>query len=506
MKTRLFPGISDKIRAGYYAVVMVLVGFAGLTILEIQYIQAKMAFAEDISELLNVTLEVRRFEKNYFLYHQPDDLHENRVYLERAREIMKRKDGRFQGLATPEQLAVLRRDLELYSALMLDYEKRLLPGGSATSPGSRERLEIEGKVRTSGKRITTIAEAMSRIERRNLNELLHDSMRIVLLAAAALTLVGILAARVLSQKVSRPLKQIEERMRRIADGRFESLQIDSRESEIVSLSAALDRMLHELDVRQRQLVRSEKLASLGTLLSGVAHELNNPLSNISTSAEILKEEMGEQGGDMERDLLDQIVGQTDRAKSIVRSLLDFSREREFRREMVRLQPLIEETLRFLRGQIPVEIEVTLDVEPGTGAFVDRQRMQQALLNLLKNAVEAVTPTEHGTADSSHSGQVIVRGRKRSAAFKDPDAVTFGALPPGPVVEIEVIDTGSGMPLPLLPRICDPFFTTKDVGKGSGLGLAIVFEIVAQHEGALSVKSNVGKGTVFTVSLPARDDA
>lgn len=503
MKTGLLPGISDKIRAGYYAVVVVLLGFAILTLLEIRYVQEKMAFGEDVAELLNVTLEVRRFEKNYFLYHQADDLRENRLYLQRAMQIMQKTDMLFQSLATPEQLAVLRRDLGSYSALMAAYEERLSFGRGRPSDAAGRR-EIESEVRTIGKRMTTIVEAMSRIERRNLDEVLRHSTRIVLLAVGALAMVGIGAARVLSRRVSRPLKQLEERMRTIAEGRFESVEIDSRESEIISLGAAFNRMLHELDSRQRQLVRSEKLASLGTLLSGVAHELNNPLSNISTSAEILKEEMEGHDEGLKRELLEQIESQTDRARGIVRSLLDFARDREFRREMVSLRSLVEETLRFVRGHAPTRVEVTVDIDPDIRVFVDRQKMQQAILNLLKNAIDGIDAMDAvGVTDVVPvAGRVIVRGRSRESASRDSEAIVFGALPTGAVVEVEVTDTGAGIPAVLLPRICDPFFTTKDVGQGSGLGLSIVHEIVEQHDGALSVRSKVGGGTTFVVCLPA----
>ena len=275
------------------------------------------------------------------------------------------------------------------------------------------------------------------------------------------------------------------------------MAIGSRDREIVSLTNALNRMLRERELHERHLIQSEKLASLGTLLSGVAHELNNPLSNISTSAQILAEEMGTGNCELAGELVGQIGEQTDRARNIVRSLLEFSRDREFRKEPLPLRPLVEETVRFLKGQIPpgVSVEVAVPAEitlPG-----DRQRLQQVFLNLVKNAVEAVPP---------ETGRVVVSARRVAAgAAPQTDAalVVHGAgLPGGDVIEIEVRDNGPGIPPEIRKKIFDPFFTTKDVGKGSGLGLFVVYEIIDEHDGSIAVGGAPGGGTLFTIRLPA----
>src|SRR5690606_131524 len=124
-----------------------------------------------------------------------------------------------------------------------------------------------------------------------------------------------------------------------------------------------------------------KLASLGTLLSGVAHELNNPLSNISSSCQILMEELHEGDAAFKTELLSQIDDQTNRARNIVRALLDFAREREFSKEPRSLANLLKETLRFLRGQVPAGVAVVTDIPEDIMVPVDGQRIQQALLNL-----------------------------------------------------------------------------------------------------------------------------
>jgi signal transduction histidine kinase len=251
-------------------------------------------------------------------------------------------------------------------------------------------------------------------------------------------------------------------------------------------------MLKELELRQKNLLRSEKLAALGTMLSGVAHELNNPLSNISTSCQILLEELDELGPAEQRERLGRIDEQTGRARNIVRSLLDFAREREFRREQVPLRPLVEQTIGFLRGDVPAKVAIKLDVPADISVFADPQRIQQACLNLVKNAVEALPGR----------GTVSVSARRVIASAGDAvgDASCDVA---GIAVDVVVADDGPGIAPDVLPRIFDPFFTTKAVGHGMGLGLFIVYEIVEQHGGCISVESKRGRGTTFRIRLPGQ---
>jgi signal transduction histidine kinase len=263
-------------------------------------------------------------------------------------------------------------------------------------------------------------------------------------------------------------------------------------------------MLKELELRQKHLVQSEKLASLGTLLSGVAHELNNPLSNIYSSSQILAEEIEDADLDYKRELLMQIEEQTVRARNIVRSLLDFSRDKVFTKESIPLQKLFEETIRFVKGQTPTGIEIKLDVPDNIFIIADKQRIQQALLNLIKNAIESI----------DNKGTVTITSR-RIIGEETMDFVNSVLLSEcklrkieenkGDVVYIKICDTGKGIPPQMISKIFDPFFTTKGVGKGSGLGLSIVHEIIEEHDGCIAVDSAEGVGTTFLIRLPIRDE-
>lgn len=195
------------------------------------------------------------------------------------------------------------------------------------------------------------------------------------------------------------------------------------------------------------------------------------------------------------ELLQQIDEQTRRAGSIVRSLLDFTRDREFKRESQVLAGLVTETLYFIKGQIPAQIHITSEIGANIVLQCDKQRLQQALLNLLNNAIAAL----------EGAGEIRIRAHlSQDGQFARASACSgfpVDCIPAGEIVEITISDNGHGITAEVLPRIFDPFFTTRDVGKGSGLGLYIVYEIIEEHGGCIVANSVPGQGTVFCIRLP-----
>jgi signal transduction histidine kinase len=505
---RYQSSIRQKITLGYFGTVALVVGLSLFTFLELRFLEKKIMFGEIISEFFDTTLEIRRFEKNFFLYGKRDDYLENARYAEKAQELLAKNLEGLKNISNPEQIDSLKSDLGRYQGLMKEYAAavpdsgRSAPGAGPSEYGMQKTI-LEGKIRETGKHIITVAEEISKTERRNLQSILSKSQRVLILSIFSFSLLAILIGQALSKLVVRPLKALEGSMREIAEGRFEKVSIDSHDREIVSLTTAFNKMLKELELRQRHLVQSEKLASLGTLLSGVAHELNNPLSNIYSSSQILTEEIEEADMAFKKELLAQIEEQTDRARNIVRSLLEFSREKEFRKEALPLRSVLEETIRFVKGQVPTKIEIRLEVPEHISIFADKQRIQQAFLNLIKNAIEAV----------SDEGEVVIRAKKHRAVEKTEETAEIynymkyrgKCTIEGDTVDIEIRDTGAGIPPEILHRVFDPFFTTKDVGKGSGLGLFIVHEIIEEHDGCIAVESEKGKGTVFFISLPIKSE-
>ncbi len=481
--------LRQKITYGYYAIGSLMIGLSLFAFVELRLIEEKILAGGLISEFFDTTLEVRRFEKNYFLYRQAADMAENRHFVSHAQTLLRENREAFGAFASAARIAALDDDLSRYGVLMDEYAR--------TGNAAAVHLDgLEARIRKLGQEIVAVAEEVARAKRTTLQTSVAR-YRLALLASIVLLALAVIAiGQILSRRVAQPLKNMEESMEAVASGKLMRLDMPANDREIASLVNAFNHVLRELELRH--LLRSEKLASLGTMLSGVAHELNNPLSNISSSCQILMEEGEQVDPAFRNELLGQIDEQTIRARNIVRSLLDFARDREFKSEPFNLLRLVEETLRFLKGQMTARIALSVEVPPDLALQGDRQRLQQALLNLVKNALEALEGAgEVRIGALLHEDAAVAPPLGSGAHFH----VLGRCVSRGPVVDIEIRDNGAGIPAAILPRIFDPFFTTKDVGKGSGLGLFVVFEIIEEHGACIAVESEPGRGTAFLIRLP-----
>lgn len=250
------------------------------------------------------------------------------------------------------------------------------------------------------------------------------------------------------------------------------------------LGEAMNRMASVLQLQseaarrraEEQIVQAEKLATVGQLAAGVAHEINNPLGGILLYANLLIESTP--ADDPRRQNMQRIVTQATRAREIVRGLLDFARQTPPRIERADLNRIVTDVLALLERHPQFQIvQVRLEESPvPLWVQVDVPKIQQVFVNILMNAVEAMR--EGGTL-----------------------TVRCGFSERGGFCRVAITDTGCGIPPENIPLLFDPFFTTKEVGKGIGLGLAISYGIVKQHRGDIEVQSTLGSGTTFRVLLP-----
>ncbi len=244
--------------------------------------------------------------------------------------------------------------------------------------------------------------------------------------------------------------------------------------ELESTCVRLQSTYMELADAQERLVQTEKLASMGQLSAGVAHEINNPLGSILLYSHVLLKQLGQNTGAKED--LEMIVREATRCKTIVRGLLDFARQSRVSKTRVDLREVIDDIISIESPAAhEAGVELRGEVDPDLGSVcLDVAQVKQMLVNLVQNAVDATT-----------------RG----------GSVTLSASANGRSVRIEVRDTGCGIPPENLSKIFEPFFTTKPMGKGTGLGLAIAYGVVKMHSGDITVDSVVGRGTTFRITLP-----
>lgn len=474
--------LRQKITLAYLLVAVLILAVSLFTFESLKRIETRILLSERISGIFETAMEIRRFERNYFLHAQAADLAENAAYINRLEAMLSDARQGYALLEAPGEIDALREQTGRYRQQIDLY--------AATPANAPQRSELEQQVRATGKELVSITEALVQAERKSMQTSL-SSFRITLaFIVAGLAVFMIALGQALSRRVAQPLQQMEGYVDAISAGSRDTLPQPSQDREIVSITLAFNHMLKELEVRQKHLLRSEKLASLGTLLSGVAHELNNPLSNIWSSCQILQEELNEAEPAHQQVLLAQIDEQCERARHIVSSLQDFARERSFNREHFPLRQLVEQTLRFIKAEVQNHVTIALDIADTLNLDADRQRMQQVFLNLIKNALDAI----HG------SGSITIAAGLRKAN-EAPNGFSDECDAKGDTIDISIRDTGIGMSAECLSRIFDPFFTTKDVGHGMGLGLFIVYQIIEEHEGCITASSTEGKGTTFYIRLP-----
>ena len=472
--------IRRKITYGFVLLLTFMVVTIGLTYGVSSHIEEKVQRLELIDDLFGSILEMRRFEKNYFLYGEQSDFSEAMTYKAKSTSIL---------LDSREELRRIIPDQQLVQIVQAlgDYEyffQQLAVLYQTNKRQSRKAGTLRNNIRRLGKELTDQAEDSSRRERFAVRDLLITVRKILVAAAISLLFLSVALATMLGQRVVNSLKLLERYAEKISSEDYEEIRATPLEEEVRSVLNAFNRMSRILRIRQSQLVQSEKLASLGTLLSGVAHELNNPLSNISTSAQILHEELDRADPKFKQELIQQIEDQSDKARDIVRTLLEFSRATEYHPRPVHLRKLFEDTVVLIRGQVPTDVTISLDCPAELVVEVDKQKLQQVFLNLLKNGIDAM----------GQSGKMWITAR------------LLGPEESAEELEIMIEDNGPGISPETIKKIFDPFFSTKDVGHGSGLGLYIVHDIVERHGGRINVNSQLGQGTTFTIWLPRKQES
>ncbi|MBU0481076.1 MAG: response regulator [Proteobacteria bacterium] len=238
-----------------------------------------------------------------------------------------------------------------------------------------------------------------------------------------------------------------------------------------------------------QLRQAQKLEAIGTLAGGIAHDFNNILAAILGFTSMARDDISE--SNPARYQLDEVIKAGNRAKDLVKHILTFSRQSDLQRNPMLPDELVNEALDLLRASLPATIEIQRNIASDIGTIMaDSTQIHQVIMNLCTNA-------SHAMDENGGILGVTLDRVEMSAA----DLAEDKGLLPGPFVRIRITDTGTGIAPDIIDRIFEPYFTTKEVGKGSGLGLAVVHGIVKTHGGKITVESEPGKGTAFTIYFP-----
>lgn len=520
--------LKKKIAVSFFISAAIIAVLAIFEFINFNEIKNEIRFLELTDTVRSKSLQLRRHEKNYFLYSPAKAAEESaaiRRYLDELDGLLVAPGPLAKNAALPE-LQWLVRDYRLgfgsIEVLLktltteLRAELKRRPGNDAFFPLIEASLyerphqsaqflreifrfpaghhlvqglaKLDGEVgdlRKNGEAIITISKELDRQAREKVERGISISQAAILIVFPVFLATGIVLLFMIGRNIVSRLDLLNDVIEKTGKGTFAHVAAPQRNwgtDEVGVLIRKFDDMeglladrQEELLRKNRELVQVKKLAAIGTLAAGVAHELNNPLNNIYLSTQVLTRELGDAAPPAVRETADDILGQTKRVKKIVADLLEFARGREPRLREVELNRLILEAFTRAGAGADGAVELRFDPDPaGVLLQADAEQLEQVFINLFTNASEAM----------QQRGAVTVRVQSADEALT-----------------VAVSDSGSGIPRDALDKVFEPFYTTKD--KGTGLGLAIVFNIIKKHYGEITVESEQGKGTTFTIVLPRK---
>ncbi|MGO9014723.1 MAG: ATP-binding protein [Dissulfurispiraceae bacterium] len=443
---------------------ILLIGFFAMQ--NLNQMQTKLRFVEIADDLNATFLEMRLTEKNYFIFHKQDFLSDIQEKIEKAQQSLDSASRDIIRGVGENNFVLLKSHLNHYSDIVNEVKHN-----SHSDPVLNSKLSAEGKM------LREFSDTITRLERKAENDIISRSKLILFYSFWVILICAVFVSHFISQKILLSLREIEKLAKSISKGNFKRIEGAIPDDEFGSVMAAINSMSEELRNREEDLIQSKKLASLGILTAGVAHELTNPLNNISMMAQTYAEMYDKLDKDQRIEFMDKVEKETERIKEIIKNLIDFSKPKEAHLKETDINAVMHKTLKIMQNMLDISnIKTKLDFVPDLpDVLIDEYQILQVMVNLITNAVQ-----------SMEAGKTLFLGTRLGSG--------------GDSVEIKVMDTGKGIPREFLPHIFDPFFSTKGEG-GTGLGLSVSYGIIKKHKGDIRVESMVGVGTTFTVELP-----
>jgi signal transduction histidine kinase len=470
------PSLSIRARVslGFFLLFALSLGITIAAIFILYRIQNKLLFMEAAGNYTFEIQQARRFEKNYFLY--GTNLFDAQEHVRQAQKILEREGAKMASVVGGEHFQLMVSNIRRYEELLGQLAQMDQDQPPHTPPKNEA---IEEEIRQHGGEMVAVAEELMAKERKSINTMLLISQRIPIMFLAVLLILVIYLTNFITRQMLRPLNRLMEATRRISDGDFTPITPRRRyRDEFSELAMAMNHMMTQLVHRHDLLVHAHKLKAVGTLTAGVAHELNNPINNIMITASMLIEDYPTLSDAERLEMSQDLLEQAERARRIVRNLLEFARESEMSTDLLEARDLVDATIALAHNQLKIgNVKIMKQFAPNLPAIHgDRQQLNQVFLNIILNALDAMP--QGGTL-----------------------TVSTSLTPKKDFIAIEFTDTGAGIPEHILPSIFDPFFTSKPFGKGTGLGLSVSLGIIQKHGGEIKVKSQVKKGATFTILLP-----
>jgi two-component system, NtrC family, sensor kinase len=468
--------IRFRIAFGFFICFFLALSITLLSLYVFIRLQTKLHFLEVADNFMLELQQARRFEKNFFLY--GTNLNDALEHVKAASEILQFNSMQLAEVVGQKNLADILYQIKNYELLLDRLHDSPFPDANS---GREERTILETELRKYGAGMISLGLSILQQERQSVHRMLILAKQVPIYFLIILFVVMAFLAHKLSRQILGPLSRLMKYTQRIARGEFTPLELPKfYRDEFYDLSQAMNSMLAEIQHRQEVLMQSHKLRAIGTLTAGIAHELNNPINNITLTAYTLRDNYQTLTDPERKELIEDLIGQADRSQGIISNLLDYSRDSAVRMEPLDIGRLIRETVQLASKQVKMAgAQLTFNFCPAVRLYGDRQQLTQVFLNILINALDVIPK----------SGHIQITVTYETSDF----------------VAVQIHNDGPGISPEIIPHIFDPFFTTKPPGKGTGLGLAVSQGIINRHGGKILAESEPGKGTTFTVMLPAITD-
>ena len=465
--------IKHKVYFSNAVLIALIVLIGTFSLHDLNQILTKFRFTVIADELNASFLAMRLAEKNYFLYGDPDTLGEIDEMIGTATASMDEVKTDIIRAVGHKGYAQLKEKLDDYG-LMVEETRQGAEEGMGISGKKRSQMRL----RLAGRHLKEFSESITAKERDLVGRIIVKSKSILLYSFLGVVLFALFFTYIIVANIGLSLRRVVELTQSIAKGNYEKIAEQSPTNEMGAVISAVNSMAEDLQNREKEILQSKRLASIGILVAGVAHELNNPLNNISMIAQTYMEVYDNLEREQRIDFMDRVEEETERLRIIIKNLLDFSRAKERHLVENETNNVIQKTIALVRNMLNVSnIQLRLDLADDLPTiYVDDHQVQQVLVNITTNAIQAM----------GNTGVLFLRSRY----IADVDEV-----------EIEIRDTGKGIEAKFLDHIFDPFFTTKEEG-GTGLGLWVSYGIIKNHGGNLRVESSADDGTAFFVTLPS----
>lgn len=455
--------------------ITLLIALISIYSFQVISLEKNLVIMEQVDDLFTSILDLRRYEKNIMLRLDEDNVTKAGRSLVTTQNYLKDLSTKIN--TTPGLL--IFKDLESNFLGYRDIFNRWCPTNECISHATTQ--EDSHLIRQQGQRLMDNAAELARFTRKNISQRFQVILFWLTFMPAIVLVGGTILFFSQVKSILDRLASLKHGTKRLAAGEFKEIPTLESQDEITQLVLNFNQMVKTLEQKQEELIQSKKMASIGTFSSGIAHEINNPLNNISLSTDTLLEEFESMDHEETKEILTDIMSQTERASKIVKNLLDFSRAQSSETQPLYIDYILHKTTALIANELRIH-KMTLrkqiaDMMPQVNG--DLQKLQQVFLNLIINAEQAI----------GDFGTIIVKAEATDKGY----------------IRTDIIDDGPGIAQENLERIFDPFFTTKEAGKGTGLGLAIVYGIVKKHGGYIEVASKLGSGTTFSVYLPVYNE-